>query len=321
MKLTLRGYTESAIVKCLSRTIISLIPLFPKEILFPILCSSVVSVFHISLSSNSNIFWSSCCVSYTYCFVPGALRFILSKYFPSVGFEWNMDNTCNLHNKIIEKFRQHEGIEVVNVETGSWISGNTSARWVDTIEFTAIWLAFLPFRLISWVYLLYSFLTNRCNKIVSHSFPRTSLMTQSQNEFEPQLHSIRVTYRFLEYSFKIFKSLGTGTFEKIHLLNSFFSGYYRVNYDLQNWQLLTEQLKNEPNHIHVLNRAQLIDDSWALAVDNKLTFSVPLSITTYLIHENDVIPWFSAVNMFEYMYSLLQSVDTDSILSVRISSL
>ncbi|KAK5615989.1 hypothetical protein CRENBAI_019225, partial [Crenichthys baileyi] len=43
------------------------------------------------------------------------------------------------------------------------------------------------------------------------------------------------------------------------------TGYFRVNYDLQNWKLLIQQLHSNPQIISVGNRAGLIDDAFNLA--------------------------------------------------------
>ncbi|KAF0028789.1 hypothetical protein F2P81_017894 [Scophthalmus maximus] len=43
------------------------------------------------------------------------------------------------------------------------------------------------------------------------------------------------------------------------------TGYFRVNYDLQNWKLLIQQLHTSPQIISVGNRAGLIDDAFNLA--------------------------------------------------------
>ncbi|XP_050432825.1 uncharacterized protein LOC126840878 [Adelges cooleyi] len=79
------------------------------------------------------------------------------------------------------------------------------------------------------------------------------------------------------------------------------SGFYRVNYDADNWLALIKQLNDSPKAIHVLNRAQLIDDSFNLAIAGKLNFSVPLTLSTYLEKEDDIIPWYSAKNGFTYL--------------------
>ena len=42
-------------------------------------------------------------------------------------------------------------------------------------------------------------------------------------------------------------------------------GYYRVNYDEQNWNLITNQLISDHTAIGTMNRAQIMDDSLNLA--------------------------------------------------------
>ena len=34
------------------------------------------------------------------------------------------------------------------------------------------------------------------------------------------------------------------------------TGFYRVNYDRRNWEMIIEQLKRDHTKIHVINRAQ-----------------------------------------------------------------
>lgn len=78
-------------------------------------------------------------------------------------------------------------------------------------------------------------------------------------------------------------------------------GFYRVNYDLENWYLLISQLKNNPKAIHVLNRAQLIDDSFNLARADELTYKIPFYLVSYLEKEDDFIPWYSVKNSMSYI--------------------
>lgn len=77
------------------------------------------------------------------------------------------------------------------------------------------------------------------------------------------------------------------------------SGYYRVNYDSNLWNLLIKQLNNtDYNQIHLLNRAQLIDDSLNLARAGKISYNIPFEIIEYLIKEYDYIPWASVSESF-----------------------
>ena len=75
------------------------------------------------------------------------------------------------------------------------------------------------------------------------------------------------------------------------------SAYYRVNYEDAIWELLIEVL-NRPgddyNQIHVMNRAQLIDDSHHLARAGILPYDHLLRIMTYMNKEIDYVPWASA---------------------------
>ena len=47
-------------------------------------------------------------------------------------------------------------------------------------------------------------------------------------------------------------------------------GYYRVNYDTQNWAALATALNQSHEVIHLLNRAQIIDDAFNLARNGRL---------------------------------------------------
>ena len=62
-----------------------------------------------------------------------------------------------------------------------------------------------------------------------------------------------------------------------------------MNYDLRNWDLLAQQLLNDPREISVINRAQMIDDSFNLARAGLLDYSVTFNITSYLQREVEVI--------------------------------
>jgi len=74
-----------------------------------------------------------------------------------------------------------------------------------------------------------------------------------------------------------------------------------VNYEHDNWMALIKQLNVTPNDIHVLNRAQLLDDAFNLARSGQLDYSVPLHLSKYLKNENNTTPWYSAMNGFAYL--------------------
>jgi len=83
-------------------------------------------------------------------------------------------------------------------------------------------------------------------------------------------------------------------------------GFFRVNYDEENWNALISQLHDDCNEIHVLNRAQLIDDAFNLAIANRMDYSQVLKLSEYLINENDPVPWYSAQNGFTYLMNRMR---------------
>ena len=81
-----------------------------------------------------------------------------------------------------------------------------------------------------------------------------------------------------------------------------FIGFYRVNYDENNWALLISYLKSD-NYakIHPVNRAQLLDDSLNLARAGVLPYGTALKLAEYLVKELDYIPWYSALTAFSFL--------------------
>jgi aminopeptidase N len=91
------------------------------------------------------------------------------------------------------------------------------------------------------------------------------------------------------------------------IFNTQVAHYYRVNYDLENWKLITQFL-NDPqkySKIAAVNRAQLIDDAMNLARADFLDYTVALDVTKYLRHERDYVPWKTAINNLLYIDSML----------------
>uniref|UniRef100_A0A182R8C8 Aminopeptidase N n=1 Tax=Anopheles funestus TaxID=62324 RepID=A0A182R8C8_ANOFN len=85
------------------------------------------------------------------------------------------------------------------------------------------------------------------------------------------------------------------------------TGYYRVNYDERNWQLIVKHLqdKSKFKSIAASNRAQLIDDALNLARAGYLDYAVALNVTRYLVHETDYVPWKAAIAALNYIDSML----------------
>ena len=96
-------------------------------------------------------------------------------------------------------------------------------------------------------------------------------------------------------------------FQSIYiLLLRLITGYYRVNYDDQNWRLIIQQLMKDHTNIHVINRAQIIDDVLNLARAGLLKYEIALEVTSYLKNENEYLPWAAALSGIEYIDEMLK---------------
>lgn len=84
------------------------------------------------------------------------------------------------------------------------------------------------------------------------------------------------------------------------------AGYYRVNYDRANWQLIIEQL-NGPSFkdIATINRAQLVDDALNLARAGRVDYATALDVTAYLANETDYLPWKAALTAMGFLDNML----------------
>ena len=93
---------------------------------------------------------------------------------------------------------------------------------------------------------------------------------------------------------------------KFNINSPFPTGYYRVNYDTANWKLLIKQLNDDHTKIHVINRAQIIDDALNLARAGLLDYNLALGVTSYLNKETEYIPWKAALSGFGYVRTMLR---------------
>uniref|UniRef100_A0AAZ3NQF6 Aminopeptidase n=1 Tax=Oncorhynchus tshawytscha TaxID=74940 RepID=A0AAZ3NQF6_ONCTS len=84
------------------------------------------------------------------------------------------------------------------------------------------------------------------------------------------------------------------------LANLNVSGYYRVNYDMDNWERLLNQLTTDHTVIPLINRAQIVDDAFNLARAKVINTTLALRTTRYLSQERDYIPWESALRNLNY---------------------
>lgn len=95
-------------------------------------------------------------------------------------------------------------------------------------------------------------------------------------------------------------------------------GYYRVNYDFANWHALIVALNSDDyDKIHVLNRAQLIDDSLNFAAGGYLDYEVAFGILEYLSRETEYTAWYPADRFISSLYSIFGT--QNEVLNVSLS--
>ncbi|XP_025263031.1 aminopeptidase N-like [Camponotus floridanus] len=94
------------------------------------------------------------------------------------------------------------------------------------------------------------------------------------------------------------------------ILNLQQTGYYRVHYDTANWLKIAQYLNSEKySNIHVLNRAQIINDAFHFAIEKKLEFSIFWELVSYLAQETDYIAWYPMLKAFEIMSNIFPFLD------------
>lgn len=76
------------------------------------------------------------------------------------------------------------------------------------------------------------------------------------------------------------------------------SGYYRVKYDDVLYNRLTEALKTNVLQFTDLDRAQIVDDTFNLAMAGEITYIDLFKIIKFLKNETSYYPWDAAIRGF-----------------------
>ncbi|CAB4070223.1 ANPEP [Lepeophtheirus salmonis] len=140
----------------------------------------------------------------------------------------------------------------------------------------------------------------RCMAIIQKQF----LDTKENNS--TQLWKIPLSYKLINITDQTFVGsnlthIDNVTTTKIHdhligqntivIANYEILGFFRVNYDKKNWDKIIKQLHYDHEIIDVLNRAQLIDDSFSLVGPDIEEYTLPIRISSYLVKEEQPLPW------------------------------
>ncbi|CAN9498611.1 unnamed protein product [Ophioblennius macclurei] len=88
------------------------------------------------------------------------------------------------------------------------------------------------------------------------------------------------------------------------LANAGCSGYFRVNYNRENWERLFRQLEAEPTRIPVINRGQIINDAFNLARAKLVNVTLALDSTRFLVNETHYLPWDAAMTNMQYLVEM-----------------
>ncbi|CAB3366331.1 Hypothetical predicted protein [Cloeon dipterum] len=107
--------------------------------------------------------------------------------------------------------------------------------------------------------------------------------------------------------------------DKWLLVNNDKFGYYRVNYDKENWKKLSEAINATHllDELSVINRAQLLMDSLVLAKAKELDYETAFDTTNYLAHEKEFTPWNAALNELSYVKDRMVAEDSTKLLFER----
>ncbi|XP_029672009.1 glutamyl aminopeptidase-like [Formica exsecta] len=99
------------------------------------------------------------------------------------------------------------------------------------------------------------------------------------------------------------------------------AGYYRVNYDPENWQKIAKYLNSkEFTKIHVLNRAKIIDDAFYFMVEQQLDPSIFWELISYLARETNYIAWYPMIKALEYMSSVFP-LPNEEVQNIKVNSI
>ncbi|XP_030369807.1 aminopeptidase N-like [Scaptodrosophila lebanonensis] len=91
------------------------------------------------------------------------------------------------------------------------------------------------------------------------------------------------------------------------LFNLQMTGFYKINYDMNNWKLLISTLNSDKfESIHTLNRAQLVDDVMKLAWNNVIDYYTALELVSYMGREHEYEPWMMAISNLDSLNTILR---------------
>lgn len=92
-------------------------------------------------------------------------------------------------------------------------------------------------------------------------------------------------------------------------------GYYRVNYVEDDWNTLSQNIKD----LSVADKAHLLEESFSIAESGELTYKIPLSLTKYLVDETNYVPWSVASSKLTQIANYMETSQYHSEFKVSVS--
>ncbi|KAJ8675168.1 hypothetical protein QAD02_010954 [Eretmocerus hayati] len=89
-------------------------------------------------------------------------------------------------------------------------------------------------------------------------------------------------------------------------------GYYRVNYEKDEWEAIINVLRWSHKRLSSQDRTHIVEDAFSLADAGELGFDTAMNITLYLGGEKHYSPWYVANNKLRNIDTLLSSTATSS---------
>ncbi|XP_067213999.1 aminopeptidase N-like isoform X4 [Linepithema humile] len=121
-------------------------------------------------------------------------------------------------------------------------------------------------------------------------------MWQSSVNFNKTIHSFWIISNKSRTVFDYSNSNATDWI----IVNIQQTGYYRVYYDFENWIKLENYLNSE-NYakIHILNRAQIIDDAFYFFLQRELGYNLFWNLTKFVTRDANFVTWYPMIKVFE----------------------
>nr|XP_012232965.1 PREDICTED: aminopeptidase N-like isoform X2 [Linepithema humile] len=121
-------------------------------------------------------------------------------------------------------------------------------------------------------------------------------MLQSSFSFNKTVHSSWITPNISNIQFADSNHNATDWI----LVNMQQTGYYRVKYNLENWKKHLRYLNSENySEIHILSRAQIIDDAFYFFLQKKLSYNLFWNLTRFVTRDANFVTWYPMIKVFE----------------------